>query len=334
MGRSPFCGEARKSEDRVMEGYNESEDPARSLRWNYDPLGRLVSAETRAEPQLVNRVGWTYGASCDSSRKGLGFWPSALIKDGGFFLAINQSEAYDRSGRVDVKHMLFRIFAPAAACVVTYCGGILAVWGFMIWLGYNQKEAFLRETFAYPLILFADLVGCGVFFLLTLLVFRRRLLASPAVFLAIVAVLAGLSVLSLPVDFPPNGVVSYWLQGFEWRLRGNLDVEKAGKWAEETVKAVENGTLRLQRKAPYFAVSKWMIEPERVPRFLTTPWVIRPIAGIVTEKAYVKKKCIALSWYGYHVIFGEPAKALLERRRELPIRFVSEDLFILYDSHK
>ena len=48
-----------------MEGYNESEDPARILRWNYDPLGRLVSAETRdgsAEPQLVNSVSWTYDA--------------------------------------------------------------------------------------------------------------------------------------------------------------------------------------------------------------------------------------------------------------------------------
>ena len=64
----------RKSEDRVMEGYNESEDPARILRWNYDPPGRLVSAETRdgsAEPQRASLLLAGIMPCMDAWRKGV-----------------------------------------------------------------------------------------------------------------------------------------------------------------------------------------------------------------------------------------------------------------------
>ena len=220
--------------------------------------------------------------------------------------------------------LMAKFLVMCALPAVSGLGGPLILGGFQGWQGYRQVN------WVHPVLYMALVfLGSGVAFLFGLALFRRWINGRTLI-LGFVAL--GLSPLLAIKGCLVAEPIDLWLVGFAYRVETHFDLERARGWAKDCVSEFESGKLQTSGRLRYYSISSCEISPENIPRFITSPWRIAPVTGILKSGVYVSHPCVCLSWYGYHLILAAPSEHL--NSTPAIVRMISEDCFILYDSPK
>ncbi len=238
-------------------------------------------------------------------------------------------------GAIDMKcstHVANPKNRKTAVCIAFCASVVVGILLYIAWWfgkGYTQCKFVLGRADFFIDFLFLT-AGSSVCFLLLCVCLRSIMKPICLLFLLLPFLcLTQVTIETLCLPVP----MTFWVKGLAWRASRRLDLDRASEWSKECVEKYETGTLPVTADPVYYSRLDAEITPEEVPDFITKPWRIRPVVGIMNPGMYTDEACLCLSWYGYHFLLAEPKESI----KDLPfIEILSKpsSAFVIYDNPK